>query len=214
MSIEAYAARIAGNLNTAGQAASRLHLPETTPYRFRVAWALLRLAYDHAASIVSNFHHHGGELAGSPFALMRPMNEAFKRGAWFALCATDEETDDFVANDRVPQRNLAREIERHPPFDRLPMFSEQYANAWSKFHSFTHGGSQIVGAYTLGHGIGAAFPEADVIKALDHAEAIACTVVMVMCMVGENFDPENAHAAIAQMETIVPVGQQKNKPPT
>jgi hypothetical protein len=178
-----------------------------------VAWALLRLAYDHAASIVSIFHHHGTELAGSPFALMRPMNEAFKRGTWFALCATDEETDDFVANDRIPKRNLASEIERHPPFDTLPMFSEQYANAWRKFHSFTHGGSQIVGAYTLGHGIGAAFPEADVIKALDHAEAIAVTVVAVMCMVAENFDPESARASIAQMETIVPVSKQEDRPP-
>lgn len=204
MTIKQHAAAVAATLNAVGRQAHRLELPAGLPAKFGISWALLRLAFDHASSISSNFYHHGHELAGSSFALLRPMNEAFKRGTWFGFCATDEEADTFIREDEVPRRNLAAEIERNPPFDQFPIFSEQYRNAWDKFHSFTHGGAQAVGAYTLGHGVGAAFPEADIVGVLDHAEAIAITSVHVMAMICGEFDPTLATDVLTQLEEIVP----------
>lgn len=200
MTVQVYAVEAAATLNYIGSLASRLELPAGILDKFRISWALLRLTFDHAASITSNFHYHGIELAGSPFALLRPMNEALKRGTWFAFCATAAETADFIAYDRIPKRNIALEIEKHPPFDRFPIFTQQYQNAWERFHSFTHGGNQVVGAYTMGHGIGPAFPEKDVFLVLDHAEGIAVTAVHVMCMIAGEFVPDIAKETLAALK--------------
>jgi len=207
MSIEDYAAQVARTLNQAGAVASDLELPANVADRYRIAWALLRLTFDHAASIASNFHYHGRELAGSPFALMRPMNEALKRGTWFAFCATDEQTQDFIRRDIVPRRDLAADIEQHPPFNQFPVFSRQYANAWGKFHSFTHGGAQVVGAYTMGGEIGPAFPDRDIYSVIEHAEAIAVMAVHVMCMIAGEFHPETTRAALTRLEGVEPAAR-------
>jgi hypothetical protein len=199
-----YARHIAGTLNAVGKQASRLSLPAGVPDKLRIGWAQLRLAFDHAAAITSLFHYHGSELAGPAFALLRPMNEAFKRGTWVALCATNSECQAFIDSDKLPKRNLAVEIEQHAPFDQFPMFTKQYEAAWNKFHSFTHAGIQMVGAYTMGHGIGPAFPEQDIRMVLDHAEAVASMVVQVMVMIAGEFDPSLASDVLDRMQEIEP----------
>lgn len=200
-----YARHIAGTLNALGKQASRLSLPAGVPDNLRVAWAQLRLAFDHAAGITTLFHHNARELAGPAFALLRPMNEAFKRGTWIAFCASDAETQAFIRSDKLPKRNLAEEIEQHAPFDQFPMFTEQHKAAWGRFHSFTHAGIQMVGAYTMGHGIGPAFPEEDMRKVLDHAEAVASIVVQVMVMIAGEFDAKLAEDVLGQLHEIEPV---------
>lgn len=207
VSIEVYAAQVAANLNRVGRAASKLSFPGDAPERFRIAWALLRLTFDHAAAMSSLFHHHGTDLAGPPFALLRPMNEAFKRGTWFALCATDEETQTFIDSDVLPKKRLAEEIEKHEPFSNFPMFTEQHKAAWEKFHSFTHGGIQMVAAYTLGHGIGPAFPEEDIKKVLDHAEAVAIMAAQVMVMIAGEHEALVANGVLDDLQDIVPTRQ-------
>lgn len=202
-SIRDYAAQVAATLNQAGAQASRLSIPPGSPDRFRVAWALLRLAFDHAASISSLFYHHGEELAGSPFALLRPMNEALRRGAWIGLCASDEAVQAFIDDDDLPPgKTMVADLEHIEPFDSYPIFSQQFANAWTKFHSFTHAGNQMVGAYTMGHGIGPSFPVEDIFKVLDHAEAIAMMVVQTMVMVAGHFDPAVAHEVLDELNRI------------
>jgi len=204
MTIKERAGRISTTRDRAGELGARLVLPKGVPDKYAVAWALLRIAFDHGSSIIFNFMNHGPELAGSPFALLRPMNEALKRGTWFAFCATNEETQDFIHNDNLPKRNLAKEIERHPPFDRFHIFTAQYDNAWAKLHSFTHGGAQAVGAYWSGGEVGANFREEDIYHALDHTEAILVLTVHVMCMIAGEFDPESARVVLGDLEKIEP----------
>lgn len=207
LSIENYAKQVAANLNIAGQLASQLSMPAGLPDKFTVAWALLRFSFDNAAAINALLFHHGIELSGPAFALLRPMNEALKRGTWIAFCSTDEQVQAFAQEDKLPRGNLAAEIEKVPPFDQYPIFTQQYANAWDKFHSFTHGGSQIVGAYTLGDSIGPAFPTADVHGLLDHVEAISIMVVHVMAMIAGEFDDALGHSVLEQLGNIVPTRQ-------
>ncbi|MEN5316330.1 hypothetical protein ABE509_02115 [[Pseudomonas] hibiscicola] len=190
--IQVKANQVLHSLNTAGALASRLQMPAATPDRFRIAWALLRASFDDACAIAYLLQGHGVEMAGPAFTLLRPMNEKFKRGTWFGFCASDAEVQAFIAKDDVPRRNLAAEIEAHPPFDQYPIFTMLYDNAWSRFNSFTHGGGQLVGAYTLGDGIGAAFPEQDIINMLAHVEGAAVTAVHVMCMICGEFEPDLA----------------------
>jgi hypothetical protein len=212
VTVQEHAAQVAATLNQIGVQGSRLELPAGVPDRLRVAWALLRLTFDHAASISSNFYNHGTELAGSGFALLRPMNEALKRGTWFGFCATDAETATFIQDDELPRRNLSADIEQHAPFDQFPMFSQQYLNAWDKFHSFTHGGSQIVGAYTMGHGVGAAFPEQDIIRVLDHAEAVAMMAIHVMSMICGEFHPDLARDVQNELLKVQPAAERARHP--
>lgn len=172
-----------------------------------VAWTLLRVSFDHAASINSLLYHHGIELSGSAFALLRPMNEALKRGAWIALCATDDQVQTFITKDKLPKVNLAEQIEQVPPFDEFPLFSKQHANAWDKFHSFTHAGSHMVGAYTQGESVGPAFQPELIIEVLNHAEAIAMMVIQIMVMIAGDFDPDLGHAVLGELNEIIPVAK-------
>ena len=199
-----YATHTAATLNAFGEQAGRLSLPADAAPRLRIAWAQLRLSFDHACAITSLFRHHGPELAGPAFALLRPLNEACKRGTWMAFCATDADAQAFIDHDKMPKRNLAKEIEKHSPFDRFPIFTVQYVKAWEKFHSFTHAGNQMVGAYTMGHGIGAAFPDSDIRTVLDHAETIGSLVVHVMAMVAGEFDEDLTHSVMDQLEKVPP----------
>lgn len=208
--IQEHARRTFETLNAAGVLASQLGLPGGLPDRFLVAWTLVRISFDHAAGINSLLAHHGIELSGPAFALLRPMNEALKRGTWIAFCATDEQIQTFVTEDRLPRINLAEQIEQIPPFDEFPFFSEQYANAWDKLHSFTHAGSQMVGAYTQGESIGPAFSVDLIHDVLSHAEAVAMTAVHILVMIAGEFDPDVGRGVLEELSKIVPVGKVSN----
>lgn len=199
--VQAQAVRVRRSLETCGIAVSAIRLPGDVPDKVRVSLALLRASFDDATGIVELFRIHGSEFAGACFSLLRPMNEKLKRGTWIAFCATDAEVQDFVQKNSIPRRDLSKDIEQVPPFDKFPVFSEQYANAWAKFHDFTHGGNQVVGAYTQGDGIGAAFGEAAILGALDHVEAIVVMGAQVMAMVAGDFVPDQAHKALDKLTT-------------
>jgi len=125
MIVERHATRVIASIDVIAAQGSELALPGHLPDRFRIGWALLRASLDHATAIAVLLSRHDGALAGSACALLRPMNEAFKRGTWFLLCASEAETEAFLREDTMPRRNLAADIERIPPFDRFPIFSAQ-----------------------------------------------------------------------------------------
>ena len=199
-SVQAHAAKIQRSLATVGSIIAKLRFPTRVPDKVMAALALLRASFDDAAGIVELSRMHGGELAGACFSLLRPMNEKLKRGTWLALCATDAQVREFIDHDRLPGGNeIALAIERIPPFDQLPMFSEQHKNAWKKFHDFTHGGNQVVGAYTRGSGIGAAFGDENLQTALDHVESIVVLGAQIMIMVAGEYIMEEAKEALDEL---------------
>jgi hypothetical protein len=186
------------DLQFAGEQSSRLRMPGSMPEHHRTALALLRAAYDDAVAINYLVRSHGGELAGSVFSLLRPMNDKIKRGSWFLFCGDEESALDFLRNDNPPKGNLAQQIEAHSPFDQFRIFSELYQNAFSFFHSFTHGGNQIANGYMAGNGIGASYPDDKIIQAIDHAHAVGITAVQVMVMLGGEYDPATGHDILDQ----------------
>jgi hypothetical protein len=187
------------DLQFAGEQASRLQMPGSMPEHHRTALALLRAAYDDAVAINHLVASLGGELAGSAFSLLRPMNDKAKRGTWFFCCGDEATAVDFLRNDRVPKGNLAVDIEKHAPFDQFRIFSELYENAFTHFHSFTHGGNQIANGYMSGcGGIGASYPEPMILQAIDHAHAVGITVVQILVMLGGEYDPHSAEDILNQ----------------
>ncbi|AXK72199.1 hypothetical protein DWG18_07820 [Lysobacter sp. TY2-98] len=187
------------DLQFAGEQASRLRMPGSMPEHHRTALALLRAAYDDAVAINMLVLNSSGELAGSAFSLLRPMNDKFKRGSWFLLCGDEESALDFLKNDNAPKGNLAQQIEAHPPFDQFRIFSELYQNAFGFFHSFTHGGNQIANGYIASNGIGASYPESKIIQAIDHAQAVGITAVQVMVMLGGEYDSTTGNDILDQL---------------
>ena len=187
------------DLQFAGDQASRLKMPGTMPEHHRTALALLRAAYDDAVSINHLVASLGGELAGSAFSLLRPMNDTIKRGSWFFFCGDEASALDFLQHDNVPKGNLAQQIEAHPPFDQFKIFSEVYQNAFKYFHSFTHGGNQIANGYMAGNGIGASYPDDKIVQAIDHAQAVGITAVQVMVMLGGEYDLATGHEILDQL---------------
>lgn len=209
MTISSHASEITTTLQEAGELAARLELPAGLPDRYWVSWALLRLSFDHARSIASLLEHHDIELAGSAFALLRPMNEALKRGTWFGLCATDEQTDRFIESGKLPGgADLTKDIERRPPFDKFRIFSGLHENASHKLHDFTHGGVQMAGAYVAGtDGIGSSYQASDVISVLNHAEGVGIQSVHVMVMVCGLLNAERAREVLAELEKVTAANQ-------
>ena len=188
-----------------GDQASRLKMPGSMPEHHRTALALLRAAYDDSVAINHLVRSRGGELAGSAFSLLRPMNDKIKRGSWFFFCGNEATAFDFLKNDNAPKGNLALQIEDHPPFDQFRIFSEVYQNAFKFFHSFTHGGNQIANGYMVGNGIGASYPNEKIVQAIDHAHAVGILAVQVMVMLGGEYDPTTAHDILDQLRTrLVP----------
>lgn len=189
------------DLQFSGEQASRLRMPASMPEHHRTALALLRAAYDDAVSVNHLVASLGGELAGSAFSLLRPMNDKIKRGTWFFLCGNEANAIDFLKNDAAPKGNLSDQIEAHPPFDQMRIFSELYQNAFHFFHSFTHGGNQIANGYMRGAGIGASYPEDKIVQAIDHAHAVGITAVQVMAMIGGTYDETTAHSILDNLAT-------------
>lgn len=208
MIVERHATRVIASIDVIAAQGSELALPGHLPDRFRIGWALLRASLDHATAIAVLLSRHDGALAGSACALLRPMNEAFKRGTWFLLCASEAETEAFLREDTMPRRNLAADIERIPPFDRFPIFSAQYANAWERFHSYTHGGRALVAAYTQGDAIGIGLPDEELLRLLDHVEAIALNGVHVMAAVCGEFDRATAERVLDALDALTPAREQ------
>ena len=193
-----YAGQVGASITVLYQQASRMSLPADAPLHHKVAWALLRLSVDHATSIVSNFHVHDTSLAGSPFAMLRPLNDVFKRGAWFALCATEADAEAFMSDaEKLPSpKEMVDALEAQKPFRDSPIFTLQHNNVRNRFHGFTHGGREIVSAYLTEHGVGAGFREDDVYEVLDHAETMAMLAVQLLGMVAGERDPDTAMSVI------------------
>lgn len=208
--IQQHAAKVAASLDQIGGLVSDLHLPAGSPERHVFGWTLVRLSFDHARSITSLFLNHGAELAGSAFALARVMDEAFIRGAWFALHATDDDAGYFRRKDEMPSKKLTEEIEQHPPFDERKPFTQLRTNAWTRFNGYTHSGIQAVGAYMNGNTLGPNFSDADTHLLLEHAEAMAINGVIVLVTTLETADPSQLRAQHDRLNALlnIPAWQQ------
>jgi len=203
MGIPEQAAKVLETMNRAGAIASHLHLDNAPPQRHRIAWALLRLAFDHARSMAFLIANQQWELTGSAFALARVTNDALVRGAWFALHANDDQTQRFLDKDEIPSRTMSADVEGHPPFDSFNIFTQLRNNVWDLLNSFTHSGVQAIGAYIDGETIGPAHRPEDVHAILGYAESVAVVAILILVMMTESQDPTRVEPLKADLMALV-----------
>ena len=108
-----------------------------TSDRNRVAVSLFHLCLEHHQAIHTLVDHG---VIGSAFALVRPQLEAYVRGAWFAVCATDEHVAEFLKDKDPPKIGiLIEELEKREAY-KSGSLRRMKRELWDTLCGFTHGG--------------------------------------------------------------------------
>lgn len=197
MNIHNHAKHVTESLGLLQEQVLRIEPSDHLPVQHQVALALLRFAFDHATFITLNLHDRGSSSAGPCLALLRPMDEAMLRGAWFAFCATESQARSFRETGKIPRaKTLAKALEARSPFNTSHPFSQKHKDMRNHLNDFVHGGKSIVNAYLAGRGVGAAFSEKDIHKVLSYTEIAAMVVIQLVANICGTYDAEKATAAI------------------
>ena len=115
----------------------------TTNNRSRVSISLHHLCIEHHTGIHTLVDQ---TVFGSAFALFRPQFEAYVRGAWYQLCATEAQVTKFLNGNNPPPINTQiADLESKGGFDGGSL-SRMKAQVWNNLNDFTHGGSTQVKA--------------------------------------------------------------------
>lgn len=141
------------------QAASLIDgLSFDTSDRNRLSESLLHLCIEHHTGIHTLVDHG---VCGSAFALIRPQLEAYVRGVWYGLCATDADVAKFLAGSEPPRMDiLIKNMEANGAFSDGSL-GRMKETLWGTLCAFTHGGliqvlarnthNEIVQSYKLPH---------------------------------------------------------------
>lgn len=109
-----------------------------TTIRNRVAVSLFHLCVEHHQGIHTLVDMG---LVGSAFALVRPQFEAYIRGAWFAVCATDDGITKFLQDNEPPKIGvMIKSLEEKEAYTGGSL-SRMKKEVWDNLCGFTHGGS-------------------------------------------------------------------------
>lgn len=119
--------------------------------RHNVANACFATALEHHHAVVTLIHMR---LYGSAFAILRALYEAYVRGMWLELCASDRQIEAFVAGERPPSiAVLIASIEEHPAFPSSKL-SEVKSKSWDSMCSYAHTGALQVQRWINHDGVG------------------------------------------------------------
>lgn len=161
--------------------------------RTQLASACWHVAVEHAQAIVLLGH---AELYGSARALIRPLLEAYVRGLWLRLAATDDQVDD-AGQDRFPN-DFGRLIADVEGTGTVPAGGLGVLKAnWKRLCSLTHTGYQQLGARLTSEGLGYDYTDSEIVEALVWADWIALMAVVAFATVAEN-----EHLRVAALKRI------------
>jgi hypothetical protein len=168
-------------LNWLGHAIHDCNLPANN--RVRAAAGCLAIAQDHHHAIVVLLDH--GRFA-SAFALVRVAFEAYVRGEWLALCASDQQVEEFVHGEEPPRfRVLLEELEQMPAF-KQQVLSQMKAQAWDAMCAYTHTGGLHVQRWNTPTGIQPNYDEDELREVLSFAETIGSLAVIGVAWLAED----------------------------
>jgi len=105
--------------------------------RTRLAAGCLDTALEHQKAIVLLV---ANKLYGSAFSLARLIFEAYVRGVWLQMCASDSEIEKYK-NDELNKTfaSLIQDIEKCDGFNEGVLSTAKAAN-WNPMNSYTHSG--------------------------------------------------------------------------
>lgn len=180
-------------LNWLGHLISECEMPGTL--RVRVAASCLAIAQDHHHAIVALLDH---SLFASSFALLRCEFEAYVRGEWLVLCATDEEVEAFSVGEEPPP--IGKMLEA---LETMPAFAEKIltrikASSWRAMCAYTHTGGLHVQRWGTGNVIEPNYEADEVQEALSFAETFGALAVVGIAYLANN--EKIAEAVLAKLK--------------
>jgi hypothetical protein len=135
--------------------------------RVRAAASCLAIAQDHHHAIVVLL---GSRLYASSFALARLTFEAFVRGEWLALCATDSQVEKFLKGKEPPRMDqLLVQLEQTDAF-RERILSQIKNHTWASLCAYTHTGGLHVQRWNTDDGVEPNYSAKEVKEVLRFAE--------------------------------------------
>lgn len=152
--------------------------------RVRASAGCLAIAQDHHHAIVVLLD---ARLYASVFALVRVTFEAYVRGEWLSLCATDAEVEAFLTGAEPPSPGIMlAAIEKTPGFQDKTL-SHIKKNTWASMCAYTHTGGLHVQRWNTEDGIEPNYSADEVLEALRFADIIASLSVLgVLTLAGDD----------------------------
>jgi hypothetical protein len=138
--------------------------------RNRASAACFGIAQEHHHAIVLLMQHY---VYAPSFSLLRVAFEAYVRGVWLSLCASDSEVESFLAGDKPPKiDHLLAAIEQDPCFSEK-VLSCIKGQSWKAMCGYTHTGGLHVQRWNTAAAIEPNYEVAEVVEVLRFAEVIA-----------------------------------------
>jgi len=151
--------------------------------RVRAAGSALSIAQDHHHAIVVLLD---ARLYASCFALVRVAFEAYVRGEWLALCATDTQIRRFLKGRDPPKIDqLLRALEKKDAFKegRLSLIKKR---TWKTICAYTHTGGLHVQRWNTADGIEPNYSVYELLEVLRFADIIATLAVLGVLRIAED----------------------------
>lgn len=143
--------------------------------RVRASAGCLAIAQDHHHAIVVLLD---ARLYASTFALVRVAFEAYVRGEWLALCATDTEVRKFLKGKEPAKIDtLLEALEATPTFQEQAL-SRIKKRTWKSMCAYTHTGGLHVQRWNTADAIEPNYSVEELLEALRFADIIASLSVL------------------------------------
>lgn len=154
---------IASSKEVVGWLAAEFHdFAVDATLRNRMAGGCLSVSQDHHCAIVLLL---GERLYASAFALVRVQYDAYVRGLWLALCATDDDVSAYsMENEPKKMQNmgiLLGELEQAEAYEGGQL-SKFKTKSWSAMCSYTHTGGLQVQRWQTADGIEPNYPTEEI----------------------------------------------------
>lgn len=175
-------------LNWLGESISECEMPGTL--RVRVAGSCLAIAQEHHRGIVALL---GNQVFSSSLALLRCQFEAYVRGEWMSLCASDSQVDSFAhGKEPPPIKEMITALEATPTFSHM-ILGKIKANSWSVMCDYSHTGGLHIQRWGTGDIIEPGYSDDEIRVALAMAETFGALAVVGVAYLANS---ENIAAAV------------------
>lgn len=166
-------------------------LAVTGELRERLAIAALTVALHHHKALIFLLENDSYQ---SFMALLRPQMDAWVNGAWLHLCASEKELEDFASGkSRVQPKEIYERLEEALGNKVVAAIK---LGRWKEMCDFTHTGINQLERNLTADTVEANYPEDELIRALEQANA--CAVIATTFAAGVGGDKELADKLVEQ----------------
>lgn len=178
-----------------GEAAQGVNF--TTSARTRSAVPCFAIAQEHHEGILLLIQARNYTSA---FALERVAFDAYVRGVWLSLCATDDEITDFLVSEKIKKTyRLIEEIEKSVNYV-VGLLSGYQDRRWKALCDFTHTGYRQIQRWNTETAIEPNYRVEEIVEVLAHSEIISLMALISFAQLVDN--TELARKGLEKINTM------------